>query len=511
MEPPADYKRYGEYRDSPGDRRYTSTKARDYWTPPRDTTSPTWDRGPLSPTRRSPLGFRETGFNGNKGGFVPEDRGTFFPPDGIQRPVRPLPYKGGDHMGVSRVPGGNPSYQDSFQGRYMGGAPRRPSLSSRGSEEQPRFTYDNLGFQSKYRDPDRRSDGSFATGQRGYVFGSDYGPTRTKEKYDENNYIYRNGGMENGGSGWANKTGRDQYRHRDKYIDDEMNKDRHYSGFAILLRLFTCLLIFWDLANDWVIGASGPSPFVQKDTLENGGACKVNHDVLDHLNISAAEVKASICSDTVNIWTSLTVFMLIGSLIGIIQCINLTMETIIIVRGKKFFRILSGQSEIFLAIFFEEVPQAIIMIVLLFHCKCHSSKVDINLFALLASISACASAIFRLSVSYDHLTGNAGCCNQWWRCCCCRNNDYCCEVKPRDFFCTCEIPFPMCCCTLSCKNCKCSPVTWCNFILKTFGCFCDCCQDKDTSYGIRLVNLFGISLLLLSFGLQLFVYIVTVH
>ncbi|XP_021350156.1 uncharacterized protein LOC110448311 [Mizuhopecten yessoensis] len=509
MDPPADYNRYREYRDPPPDGRYPQPRAHEQWSPTKglDSTSPSWDRGHLSPRGRSPEGFRETGFNGNMGRLGQEDRGTFFPPGGVQQPFRPLPQKDSDQIGFTRGPGRDP-YQESFRGRYLGGKSRHASMSSRGSNEQIRFAYDNSGFQPKYREPDRRSNGSLPSAQRGYMF-NDLGKTRAKDNYDDNNYIYRSREMANGRPGSTSKMNGTKYRQHDMH--DEMKKDRPSVGFTILLRFFTCLLIFWDLANDWIVGASGPSPFVKQDNLVSNGECVVNTDVFSHLNISTTEVRTSICSDTVNAWTSLTVFMLLGSLIAIIQCINITMETISIVRQKKFFRILSGQSEIFLTIFLEEIPQAIIMIVLLFHCKCPPNNVNINLFALLASISACASAIFRLCVSYDHMTGNVGCCNQWWRCCCCRNNDYCCEVKPRDFFCTCEIPFPICCCTLSCKDCKCSPVTWCNFILKTFGCFCDCCQDKDVSYGIRLVNLFGISLLLLSVGLQIFVFVVTVH
>ncbi|XP_069134020.1 uncharacterized protein [Argopecten irradians] len=506
MDPPADYN-YQRYHDFPSDRRYLSSRPRDHWSPNRETTSPSWERDRFSPVGRDPEGFRDTGFNGNAGRPAHEDRGTFFPPDGIQRPFRPLPQKPVGQLGVSRVPNGHPPYQESFRGRYMGNITRKPSISSRGSDEKPRFAYDNLGYHPRYREPEKRSDGSFASVQRAYAFGSDFDQTRPKDR-NETDYVYRSRKYENGEHGWTNKTDKKKYWRRDSLQDDDI-KDRPRVGFAVLLRFFTCLLIFWDLANDWVLGASGPSPFVQENSQADRVTCTLNSDVFDHLNINHSDVNTATCSDTVGVWTSLTVFMLIGSLIGIIQCINITMETITVVRGRKFFRILSGQSEICLAIFIEEIPQAIILISLLFQCKCPQGKVDINLFALLASISACTSAIFRLCVSYDRLTGNAGCCNQWWRCCCCRNSDYCCEVKPRDFFCSCEIPFPMCCCTLSCQNCKCSPVTWCNFILKTFGCFCDCCQDKDTSYGIRLVNLFGISLLLLSFGLQLFVFIVT--
>ncbi|XP_060065692.1 uncharacterized protein LOC132546015 [Ylistrum balloti] len=506
MDPPVDYSRYtGHYRDTSADGRFPPSRTRDHRSPQIGigTTSPSWDQQHSFSRGRSPDPFRETAFNGNMGRYAQEDRGTFFPPGGIQQPVRPLPRKDGDHMGFTRVPNGNPRYQKSFRDRYLGDKTRYASMSSRGSDERPKFAYDNMGFQPKYREPERRSDGSLASVQRGYMFDTDFGHNQVTDKYDENNYIYRDRRMANGSTRKMN---------RSKYsdVDEGEKKVRRGVGFAMLLRLVTCLLIFWDLANDWVVGASGPSPFVRQDE-STSKACSQNEDVFEYLNISNTKARESICLDTVNIWTSLTVFMLLGSLIAIIQCINITMETITIVRGKKVFRILSGQSELCLTIFCEEIPQAIIMIVLLFHCKCPPNKVDINLFALLASISACVSAIFRLCVSYDYVTGNDGCCNQWWRCCCCRNIDYCCEVKPREFFCTCEIPFPMFCCTLNCDHCKCSPVTWCNFILKTFGCFCDCCQEKETSYGIRLVNLFGISLLLLSFGLQVFVFVVTVH
>lgn len=529
MDPPADYNQFGQsWVPSPVGRvsRHPSNRVpggnavctqtdRGHPYHPRQTASPSWDHGP-TPRAQSPDHFRGQGFHqGNIGRtrnppgspLGHQDRG--IPSAGIQQSIRPSPQRNDDLL--PPTPDRNRPYQESFRGRYLGKS-RQASLSSRGSIQESAFTYNNPGFQSMHQELDRKSQASSRSAQVGYRFEYNRETTRpegrVKNGYDESNYIYRDREHINGGPAWAKRLNGGIYAKDDHNEDYRITKTKSGVGGAILLRVLTCLLLFWDLLNDWMIGAAGSSPFVQHDSLDNGGKCTMNKAIFVHLNISLDNVGTTICSDTVDMWNSLTVFMLLASVITILQCINILMEIISIVRRKIFFRILSGQSELFLMIFVEEIPQAIIMVVLLFHCECPPIKVDINLFALLASISACASAIFRLGTSYDHLTGNNGCCNQWWRCCCCRNNEYCCEIKPRDLFCTCEIPFPMCCCTLTCRDCKCSPVTWCNFILKAFGCFCDCCQDKDVTYGIRLVNLFGISLLLLSVGLQIFIFVV---
>lgn len=276
-------------------------------------------------------------------------------------------------------------------------------------------------------------------------------------------------------------------------------------SFIDSVRVFTLFLLIWDLANDWILNALGPSPFNTVNKL----TCTVNTDLLEDFEVNQSTIDTSYCSDPEPLFIALSVFVIISSLVTIIQCIDILLEITVSLTGRKTIaRLLKPQGEICLAIFVEEIGQAFISAMLLVTCSCQSDRLNINLFSLLASISAVLSLTFRFATSFPQMSEDNGCCNQWWRCCCCRDADYCCRIRAREFFCTCNVPVPFFCCTLRCKNCKCHPVTWCKGVLKALSCYCSCCRHDDADYGIRLVNIFGLFLLWIAVIVQIVIFVI---
>lgn len=293
---------------------------------------------------------------------------------------------------------------------------------------------------------------------------------------------------------------------RDPELSKTVQKSKTSIGGFIFIRIIIICLVIWDLVNDWLLAASGPIQFLGTSSDNEHRKCSPNKKVLeDTFKLNISDVSVSMCDDTNDIWTLAAVFSLIGSLLAILQVINIVME---IVKRKRprFFQILQGQSEICFVMFFEELPQCLLFTVYFFMCDCRALNKNINIFSLLASVSATAAITLRYASSLDGISNENGCCNLWWRCCCCRNTDYCCRLHPKECCCTCDMPCPLCCCTLGCNMCRYTPKTWCSSLLKAFSCFCGCCATDDDSYGIRIMNNMSIFILWTCLAFQIVIF-----
>ena len=211
------------------------------------------------------------------------------------------------------------------------------------------------------------------------------------------------------------------------------------------------------------------------------------------------------CSKTNDIWTLAAVFSLLGSLLAVLQVINIVME-IVKRRRPHFFQILQGHSEVCFVMFFEELPQCLLFTIYFFICDCQNLQTNVNLYSLLGAISASTAMTLRYASSFNGFSNDDGCCNLWWRCCCCKNNDYMCRLQGKECCCTCDMPCPLCCCTLHCYTCRYTPRTWCASVLKAFSCFCGCCSSEDDSYGVRMMNNFSLLILWVCLAFQIVIF-----
>lgn len=293
-------------------------------------------------------------------------------------------------------------------------------------------------------------------------------------------------------------------------VSDGKGKSRRQaiSKADIILKLLVICFIIWDLVNDWLIAGAGPVDKIIQGAQENERkTCEgePNKTALFHFNNISSF--SGVCEESDRFWMALIGFAILGSLITVIQVINIFLE-VLKQRFTGVFQIFHGQSEICLAMFLKELPQAVILAVVFYSCNCSNLNGNIYLYVLLASLSSCFACTFRYVSSFNGVGGDDGCCNNWWRCCCCRDTEYCCHVTAKDTFCTCEFPVPFCCCTATCKYCKWAPKTWCAPLLKAFSCYCSCCRTDDDLYGIRLLNLFLLLILWVALALQVLVFVV---
>lgn len=297
------------------------------------------------------------------------------------------------------------------------------------------------------------------------------------------------------------------------YKEEKLEKRKPVFTSGVLARLIVIVCIVWDLCMDWLIVSAGEKNeyFTFDSASKDGPICSVNEEVFIAFGNDTKTRNATLgLCETENIskmWKALVAFSLIGSLLAIIQIINIGCEMISTCK-PGVFQVLHAQSEVLLVLFFEELPQIGMTLSFFGVCRCNDGK-SIALYGLLSVISATVSLTARYATSFTGLAEAGGCCNTWWRCGCCKNPDYCCRIRPRELCCTCNVPCPLCCCTLYCRSCKWSPQTWCAPLMKAFSCFCHCCQSDDNMYGIRMVNNFGILVLWFCSSLQIAIYVIT--
>ena len=372
--------------------------------------------------------------------------------------------------------------------------------------------FDNGGFvpnsDPRYSDPPRNpSEGrppnpGSKLPESAYIMynGSKYLPT-------ESNY-YSEPGARKERPSWVTKA--IPYDREEK---DEKHKTPVCTTYVIA-RLIVILCIVWDLCMDWMVVSSGErnSYFTFDPTNDGTLKCGINYQVFIAFGNDSAATNASqyLCNENnvSDVWKAFVAFSLIGSLLAIIQIINIGCEMISVCK-PGVFQVLHGQSEVLLVLFFEEIPQIGMTLSFFSICKCDNGQ-TVALYGLLSVLSAAISTTARYTTSFQGLTThNGGCCNTWWRCACCKNPKYFCRVKPREVCCTCNVPCPLCCCTLYCSSCKWSPQSWCAPLLKAFSCFCDCCQTDDEMYGIRMVNNLGMLILWFCASFQIAIYVIS--
>ncbi|XP_062602051.1 uncharacterized protein LOC134263691 [Saccostrea cucullata] len=287
---------------------------------------------------------------------------------------------------------------------------------------------------------------------------------------------------------------------------DEMNeKSGPVCSVAILARIIVIVCIAWDLSMHWLLVAVN----INFEGTETDMTCSENTNV----SLAFGNVTTTvdpICGKPTTVWRVFAAFTLIGSLLSIIQIINIGCEMIKTFK-PSVFQVLHGQSEVLLVLFFTHLPQIGMTLSFFSLCICNveSNGKTIALYGLLSVISATVSLTARYATSFGGLVTNGGCCNTWWRCACCKNPEYFCRVRPREVCCTCNVPCPLCCCTLYCRSCKWSPQTWCAPLMKAFSCFCDCCKTDEEMYGIRMVNNLGLLVLWFCSSFQIAMYIIT--
>ncbi|XP_048776347.1 uncharacterized protein LOC125680677 [Ostrea edulis] len=330
--------------------------------------------------------------------------------------------------------------------------------------------------------------------------------------YDGNRYTaseynhYSVPGEDNGRPSWVTKASPDREKEDDK-------KRGPVFTVSVLARIIVIFCIIWDLSMDWLFVSSADTENLSLFPSDNAMHCQNN------VNVSLAfdpdwntTITHTLCYNQVRVWIALTAFSLIGSLLSIIQIINIGCE-IIKTCKPNVFQVLNGQSEVLLVLVFEELPQIGLTISLFSLCKCNippdSDGRITALYGLLSVISATVSMTARYATSFGGLTANGGCCNTWWRCACCKDPEYFCRIKPKEVCCTCNTPCPLCCCTLYCRSCKWSPQTWCAPLLKAFSCFCNCCGTDNEMYGIRMMNNLGLLMLWFCVSFQIAVYVIT--
>ncbi|XP_063423726.1 uncharacterized protein LOC134707673 [Mytilus trossulus] len=295
-------------------------------------------------------------------------------------------------------------------------------------------------------------------------------------------------------------------RGSDESMNNSKKKTEMSTGTFVTIRILVIFFVIWDLVNDWLLASSGPIQFLGTSGDAAHQKCEPNIKVVNKtFKLDILEIDISMCSNTNDVWTLAAVFSLLGSLLSILQVINIVME-IIKKRKPNFFQILQGHSEICFVMFFEELPQNILFTIYFFMCDCDQLEPHVHLYALLASISACIAMTLRFVTSFDTIGGEDGCFNMCWRCCCCRNKNYFCKIQPKECCCMCDMPCPLCCCTLECKMCRYTPKTWCASLLKAFSCDCSCCKEENDSYGIRLMNNFSILILWLCMAFQIVIF-----
>ena len=188
-------------------------------------------------------------------------------------------------------------------------------------------------------------------------------------------------------------------RERPSWIDKMAPADKQTDKSPIctvstVVRINIIILIVWDLANDWLLASSGPISFLSPDS-DKEQRCKANMKLFNLTGINENNTEYYICSKSETVWNAFAILSLIGSLVTIIQIINIGCEIIVQCR-PKVFQVLHGQSEVLLALFFEELPQIGLMTSMFFLCDCEEvNRFDKNphltVFTLLASISAAAS------------------------------------------------------------------------------------------------------------------------
>jgi hypothetical protein len=289
-----------------------------------------------------------------------------------------------------------------------------------------------------------------------------------------------------------------------------LHKDtRKRSLSYVLFRVFVIIVIFWDVTSDWLVTTSGPlGVFTGTDDEDVTYRCGNNEILHNKLNISL--YVGAVCGQRSAVWTVLAVLALVGSLLTVLQLSNLLLE-IIGARTGTTTRVLHAQSEVCLVLVLEVLPQAVTLVLFVFYCECPERAVgDYKFYALMAVCSGAISATLRYVSAFDGVSGEEGCCNNWWRCCCFRNRKYCCRMRCGEMCCQWEIPCVVCCCTLGCDHCNWTPRTWCAPLMKVFSCFCSCCSDDEGKYGVRVLNTMILAAMWLLTAFQISLYILSV-
>ncbi|XP_046579250.1 uncharacterized protein LOC124286855 [Haliotis rubra] len=243
-----------------------------------------------------------------------------------------------------------------------------------------------------------------------------------------------------------------------------------------VLRIIAIVFILWDVVSDWWMVvvfddySCGPNPMFN-----------YKFSKLDICGVHREKIRQV-----------LAVFTIFGSIFSVIQIINIVLS-ILKDRGVLKLQLFHPLTEVYVAVFFEEIPQAVALLV--FNYNCHCSR-EVAIFSLTMMVSGLASTVLRYTTCFPSVSSEHGCCNGWWRCCCCRSQEYLCKLTGQDCFCRCSIPCPLCCCTLQCDDCNWTPHTWMESLYEALACFCSCCQRKEASYGIRNMDNLGILCLL---------------
>ena len=239
-----------------------------------------------------------------------------------------------------------------------------------------------------------------------------------------------------------------------------------------LLKFFTIIVIIWDIIADWMVVWKFDNHTCYRNFkivetfLMDGTMCGANREKMCQV---------------------FSVVAVLGSIIGALQIVNIILD-MMYHWGLSNFRLSHAQYDLYISLYFEEIPQAIILVIFNYSCTCDAQGRTLSLMAMVSGLASC---FFRYGTSFRSLRGNRGCCNTWWRCCCCRQHEYLCHCAVQDCFCKCDIPCPLLCCTLRCDSCQWTTNTWCARWMHMFSCFCNCCSEDKTMFGVRVMNSLG--------------------
>ncbi|XP_041369603.1 uncharacterized protein LOC121383580 [Gigantopelta aegis] len=254
--------------------------------------------------------------------------------------------------------------------------------------------------------------------------------------------------------------------------ESDISKRERALGLTFF-KLFTIIVILWDTVADWMV--------VLKF---DDHTCYTNTEIDKTLLM-----QRPMCgTDREKMRQVFSVVTMLGSVIGTLQIISIILD-ILYNWGLATFRLSHAQYDLYVSLYFEEIPQAIILLVFNYNCTCDVQGRTLSLVAMISGFASCA---FRYGSSFRSLRGNRGCCNTWWRCCCCRQQEYFCHIGFEDCFCKCDIPCPLLCCTLRCDGCRWTINTWCAGWLQMFSCLCSGCSEDKTMFGVRIMNSLGV-------------------
>ncbi|XP_046362615.1 uncharacterized protein LOC124139531 [Haliotis rufescens] len=271
--------------------------------------------------------------------------------------------------------------------------------------------------------------------------------------------------------------------------DHSKIEDVPASNSVNILRIIAIVFILWDVVADWwMVG------------VFDNYACWANPQF--HYKF----YKLDICGvHRENIRQVLAVFTILGSIFSLIQIINIILS-ILRDRGVVRLQLFKPLTEVYIAVFFEEIPQAVTLLVFNYNCKCTR---EAAMFSLIMMVSGLASTVLRYAACFPSISSEHGCCNTWWRCCCCKSRESLCRLTGQDCFCRCSIPCPLCCCTLQCDDCNWMPHTWMESLYEALSCFCSCCYRTEASYGLRMMDNLGILFLMFCLVAKIVVLTVT--